>query len=140
MAKNTDETVDAPAAVAAQPPVEPVETRTPRRRGLLLGGVIAGGVLATALVFGGGVLLGATLHGHEPRMDVAQGQLPGALQAPGGQQPGAQQQGGQQGGPQNGGPQRGNQQQGGQQAPQGVLPPQQGDTDTDSDTDSDDDN
>jgi len=75
--------------------VEPVETAqtvvtetpTRNRRGLRLGGIIAGGVLAAALLFGGGVLLGVNLPdgGRPGGPGFAQGQFDGQL--PGGAMP-----------------------------------------------------
>ena len=96
--------------------VEPVDTATPvetrERRGLKLAGIIGGGVLAAALLFGGGVLVGTALpDGARPGPDFAQGQFDGQL--PGGAMPQGERP---QGGPQQGGPQQG-----------GDHPPQQQD-------------
>jgi hypothetical protein len=112
--------VDAPAAAAQTPVVEQVETPTPSRRGLQLGGIIAGGVLAAALLFGGGVLVGTALP-DQGRADFAQGQGP----------IGGQPQAGPQNGPQSG-PQRDGPQSGPQGNPSGERPhAPQGDRDSD---------
>ena len=96
----------------AQPIV--TETPTPARRGLRLGGIITGGVLAAALLFGGGVLLGVNLpDGGRPGPGFAQAQFDGQL--PGGAMPQGERP---QGGPQQGGPQQEGPQQGGNQPPQ----------------------
>ena len=89
------------AAVEPVETAQPIvtETPTPARRGLRLGGIITGGVLAAALLFGGGVLLGVNLpDGSRPGPAFAQGQFDGQL--PGGAMPQGQRP---QGGPQQGG-------------------------------------
>ena len=87
---------------AAVEPVETVVTESPtrNRRGLKLGCIIAGGVLAAALLFGGGVLVGTALPdgGRPGGPDFAQAQFDGQL--PGGAMPQGERP---QGGPQQGG-------------------------------------
>ena len=86
MATKTKDPADAPAAVTEQPTVEQVETPIRSRRGLKLGAFIAGGVLAAAMVFGGGVLLGAHLPHGGGQHGMSQGQLPGGERPPGSDQ------------------------------------------------------
>ena len=96
MATKTREATDAPAAVTETPAVETVETPARSRRGLKIGGLIAGSALAAALLFGGGVLLGVNLPGGAgDRPAFPQGQFPGGDMPPGGPQGGPQGGGGQ---------------------------------------------
>ena len=96
MATKTKDPADAPAAVTEQQTVEQVETPIRSRRGLKIGGLIAGGILAAALLFGGGVLLGVNLPGGAgDRPGFSQGQFPGGDMPPGGPQGGPQGGGGQ---------------------------------------------
>jgi len=80
MATKTTEAPDAPTAVTETPAAVPAETRS--RRGLRLGAIIAGAVVAAALLFGGGVLLGVNLPDGGGRPGFSQGDFPGGGQPP----------------------------------------------------------